>query len=104
MSKKPVRNKGCANLMKLLGVDPNAPMPRNLHDARIIQEMEGGEALERRSGTRLENGCGKMVFTSQSACAQAMKNRLRRGSNVSKLRSYFCDTCAGYHMSSRFRD
>jgi hypothetical protein len=45
--------------------------------------------------------CGKSVFTSQAKCDDAIKHRLRAGfGGTSFLRGYFCDECAGWHMSS----
>lgn len=48
--------------------------------------------------------CGKVSYTSQVAADKAAKNRLRKGSNTSKLRTYFCKICSSWHMSSSFRD
>jgi hypothetical protein len=47
-------------------------------------------------------GCGKVSFTSESACKAAIKRRLNHGANTSRLRAYFCPACAAYHMSSSF--
>jgi len=53
-------------------------------------------------GYRLENKCGKVCFESQSCCNEAIRFRLRKGANTDKMRSYFCDTCKAWHMSSSF--
>jgi hypothetical protein len=45
--------------------------------------------------------CGKSVYTSASKCDSAIKHRLESGfGGTSFLRSYFCDQCSGWHMSS----
>ena len=45
--------------------------------------------------------CGKSVFPSETKCKEAIKHRLRAGFvGTSFLRAYFCDQCAGWHMSS----
>jgi len=45
--------------------------------------------------------CGKSVYTSEKNCKEAIKHRLRAGfGGTSFLRAYFCDKCAGWHMSS----
>lgn len=45
--------------------------------------------------------CGKSCFSSESRCDAAIKKRLKQGfGGTSFLRSYFCDECAGWHMSS----
>lgn len=44
--------------------------------------------------------CGKSVYSSESACRQAIK-RLRNGKgDASYLRPFFCDECHGWHMTS----
>lgn len=48
--------------------------------------------------------CGKQTFKSEKACKAAIHNRLNKGSNCDKLRSYFCRDCRGYHMSSSFNN
>lgn len=101
MSRK-VKPKGAKRLMDLLGVDPLAPVPSNLEEARMMQEMDGGDPVRRSSGYRLDNDCMKVCFTSEAACKDAIKYRLRVGSNVSRLRAYFCEDCAAWHMTSSF--
>lgn len=32
----------------------------------------------------------------------ATKHRLNKGSNISRLRTYFCDDCKAWHMTSSF--
>jgi len=45
--------------------------------------------------------CGKSVYTSASKCDAAIKHRLESGfGGTSFLRSYFCEECSGWHMSS----
>jgi hypothetical protein len=45
--------------------------------------------------------CGKSCFSSESRCDAAIKKRLKQGfGGTSFLRSYFCDECSAWHMSS----
>ena len=45
--------------------------------------------------------CGKACFESASHCDKAIKSRLKSGrGGTSFLRSYFCEECSAYHMSS----
>ena len=47
--------------------------------------------------------CGKVVFPSEAAAKQGARSLLRSGrTNTSFLRTYFCDTCKGWHMSSSY--
>ena len=44
--------------------------------------------------------CGKQGFPSEGACRKAIKNRLRKTSNTTFLRPYFCYECHHWHMTS----
>lgn len=46
--------------------------------------------------------CGKQGFSSEKAAKQAMRSRLNKGANVSRLRTYFCKSCAKWHLTSTF--
>ena len=47
--------------------------------------------------------CGKVVFTSEGSAKNGARAILRKGSgNTSFLRTYFCDECRGWHMSSSY--
>jgi hypothetical protein len=50
-----------------------------------------------------KSSCGKSAYTSERAAKQAMRSRLNKGANVSKLRCYKCDDCGMYHMTSSFK-
>ena len=99
---KKTKTKGIKNLLALLGEDPNGHAPRNLAEARQMHEESGGESPDRSHGHRLDNDCGKVCFTSESSCRAAINYRLKKGSNVSKLRSYLCPDCSAWHMTSSF--
>ena len=83
-----------ARLLELLG-GGDEPAP-SLFEARIIQEDAGmvtGKAPQRTS-------CGKVGYSSESACKQAGKNRLKRGANCAGFRSYRCPDCGTWHLTS----
>ena len=83
-----------ARLLELLGGD-GVP-PASLFEARIQQEDAGavtGNPPKRTS-------CGKVGYSSESACKQAGKNRLRRGANCAAFRSYRCPECQTWHLTS----
>jgi len=45
--------------------------------------------------------CGKSCYESAAHCDKAIKSRLKSGrGGTSFLRSYFCDECSAYHMTS----
>ena len=46
--------------------------------------------------------CGKSCYESAAHCDKAIKSRLKSGrGGTSFLRSYFCEECSAYHMSSQ---
>lgn len=48
--------------------------------------------------------CGKAIFPSQHAADNAGRSLLKKGKGtVSKLRSYLCTECKGWHLSSSIR-
>ena len=89
------KEKDINRLFNLLGWHPN-PV-ESIRDAK--EESEGGKQLlsEKPSGM-----CGKNSYASERAAKQAMRNRLNKGANVSRLRCYRCDKCGLWHMSSSF--
>jgi hypothetical protein len=66
----------------------------------VDAEEATGEPVEYKSSHR--SSCGKSAYTSERAAKQAMRHRLNKGANVSRLRCYKCDECGFYHMTSRF--
>lgn len=71
--------------------------PEPIRDIRDIPRLE-----KIKIGYRKENDCGKTCYDSESMCNQAMRRRLNLACNTSKLRSYFCETCKAWHMTSSF--
>lgn len=51
-----------------------------------------------------KTSCGKTGFDSENATRHAIKNLLRKGANVPRMRAYFCDECKHWHMTSLPRD
>jgi len=87
-------------LMNLLGCDPSSDViPENFAEAAMFRDTEE----QKKGSTRLDNGCGKVCYTSEGACRKAISRRLNKGSNVSRLRTYRCPTCDAWHMSSSFQ-
>ena len=97
------KKKGCQDLLKLLGGDANDLVPASYEEAKMIHEDQEGEShVTYRTATRLENSCMKVCYGSQSEANFATKRRLNKGSNTSRLRTYFCDECKAWHMTSSF--
>lgn len=47
--------------------------------------------------------CGKVSFSSEGSAKNGARSLLRSGrTNTSFLRTYFCDTCKAWHMSSSY--
>ena len=99
MSKKP-KKKGIKNLLSILGADPNESPPANLEEARFRQELEG-QSIEREELSRCPVN-GKVSFRSEGQAKQAARSRLNKGANTSKLRTYRCEHCASWHLTSSF--
>jgi hypothetical protein len=101
MRKKPKRKPGdVKRLFELLGTT-SEPTPVNLNEARMLAEL-AGSTVENRQGYRMENDCMKVCFTSESQAKAAARQRLNVGSNVGKLRQYYCTECKAWHMTSSF--
>lgn len=87
---------GVKALLELMGADPNECPPCSLKEARQLAPEVA----------RFENEycpiSGKVMYSSEGACRKAITNRINKGSNVSKLRSYLCPDCSHYHMSASF--
>ena len=75
-------------------------LPKLSHDD-VLKIATEHQSIRKRA-QRKDNACGKVCFTSESASQKAVAFRLNKSSNVSSLRSYFCDTCAAWHMTSTF--
>ena len=81
-------------ILNELGLETPDLEPINKREAFERELIQGSKKPEKGS-------CGKSVYLSQSHCDQAIKKRLRDGfGGTSFLRSYFCQECSGYHMSS----
>lgn len=89
-------------LLDILGPD-DSPPPVSLFEARILSEDQG-LATSYRHGYRKDNECMKTCYQSEPAAKDAARNRLKKGANVSKLRTYFCDICSAWHLTSSIRD
>jgi len=101
MGKQPRQKKlGVKDLLKLLGADPNEVAPVTLKEAKWQRAMEGDEPTPTEMERCKESG--KVCFSSESQAKNAARNRLNRGSSVSKLRTYKCNHCHMYHFSSSF--
>jgi hypothetical protein len=88
------KEKDINRLFNILGWHPE-PI-ETIEDAEEATE----EAVEYRSTNK--SSCGKSAYTSERAAKKAMRSRLNKGANVSRLRCYKCDKCGMYHMSSSF--
>ena len=84
-------------LLDSLGSIPSAPSPVDFEDAKLAFREQTEAKASRERGP-----CGKVMFSSESATKAAIKRRLERGSNASRLRAYFCHECRSWHMSSAF--
>jgi hypothetical protein len=86
--------KSIDRILNELGMDtPDLP-PINKREA-----IESG--LVQMSGKPSTGICGKSAYHSQSSADAAIKHRLRQGfGGTSFLRSYFCQECGAWHMSS----
>lgn len=96
-----LKKRGVKELLALLGADPLESPPNNLEEARFRQEMEGG-VIERKKLERCPQ-TDKTCFTSESQAKQAARARLNKGANTGRLRTYRCDYCSNYHITSQFR-
>lgn len=76
--------------------------PLSLREAEQMAQHSGG-SVERRRGVRKDNQCGKMCFNSEPQAKSVARRRLNIGSNVSRLRTYFCKVCAAWHITSSIR-
>ena len=83
---KPSKTSRLDRIFKQIGYNTPPPIDAKPEKAKI--------------GHRKENDCGKICFTSQSLCNQAMRWRLNKRCNTSQMRSYFCETCKSWHMTS----
>jgi hypothetical protein len=45
--------------------------------------------------------CGKHLYTTQSKAKAAVRYRLNKGADTSKLFTYYCEQCNAWHMTSK---
>lgn len=95
------KKKDVKRLLELLGSD-DIPPPASLSEAADLARKHGGN-VEVRQGHRKENKCGKMCFSSAKMAKSAMRRRLNIGANTDRLRTYFCDVCTAWHLTSSFK-
>jgi hypothetical protein len=89
-------SKSIANILKQLGMETPELPPINKREAVEMGLVQDSNITPPKKGV-----CGKSVFSSETKCKEAIKHRLRAGfGGTSFLRAYFCDQCAGWHMSS----
>jgi hypothetical protein len=94
------KKRSVKSLLALLGADPNEPPPQSLEEARFMHELEG-HAIEREELSRCPVN-GKVSFTSEGQAKAAARARLNKGANTGKLRTYRCDDCSKFHITSSF--
>ena len=100
MNKHP-KKKGVKELLSMLGADPNEPPPVNLEEARFRVELEG---VQRHTEEYPRcQASGKVCFSSENRAKEAIRARMKKGSNVGKLRAYQCPDCQKWHFTSAFR-
>jgi len=81
-------------ILQQLGMETPELPPINKQEALEMGMIKGREKPK-------QGACGKSVFSSESHCDEAIKHRLRSNfGGTSFLRSYFCESCAGWHMTS----
>lgn len=78
------------------------------HSTKVLAEelikALGREASARRALTQ-EQACGKVRYGTEEAASQALLAAWRsRSTKRRELRSYLCERCGGYHLSSRPAD
>ena len=89
----------------------NGPRPNNRID-KILREiglpveqlsLKEVESFDPPKNLRERGPCGKVMYPSQGAVQKTINHLLRtKSGNTSALRSYFCDQCKNWHMSSSF--
>ncbi len=89
---------GVKELLNLIGADPNEVIPEGLKEAQWLAKGDG----ERPTLPRCP-ASSKVCFSSESQAKQAMRNRLNKGANTSRLRTFKCDDCHQWHFTSSFR-
>jgi len=97
------KKKNADHLLEILDSLPGekiAPLPGRL----IKSPLDAAEMSEQIESTQFhshkDTSCGKAGYESEKTCRRAIKNRLRRGGNTSRLRPYFCEKCHFWHMTS----
>lgn len=86
--------KSIDRILNELGMETPELPPLNRREA-----IEAG--LIKYDGQPTRGVCGKSAYPSQSSADAAIKHRLRQGfGGTSFLRSYYCQECGAWHMSS----
>jgi hypothetical protein len=87
--------KSCIDhILNEIGLETPDLAPLNKREAFEMGLIKGQEKPKK-------GACGKSGYSSASNCDAAIKHRLKQGfGGTSFLRSYYCQECAGYHMSS----
>ena len=98
MQGKPHKSRA-ARLKELLGEDDC--QPANGREA-MNRAMEDGHAIKDALPGRSDGACSKTYFTSEKQARKAALNRMRKGANVDRLRTYLCPACHFWHLSSTF--
>lgn len=86
-------------LRELLGDDEWTPA--NGREA-MDEALDRGDAKHFTQAVRRDNSCTKTCYTSKKQARKAAINRLNKGANADRLRTYWCDLCKAFHMTSSF--
>lgn len=89
------KSKNKSRLFELLGITDNEIIPANLKEA---VELAGGVQRDNRPTCPKT---GKHAFPSESQAKRAMRARLNKGANTSKMRVYICEFCKNWHLTSK---
>jgi hypothetical protein len=87
--------KNIDNIFKELGMDTPELSPITKYEAISMGLIQGNK--------RPQKGiCGKSVYSSESKVSEAINHRFKKGfGGTSILKSYYCNECLGWHMTSR---
>ena len=97
MNKRP--KSSLTNLFKELGFDESLlDAPDSVLDAQMMAEEEGG-GVTYADRPEYEKCGSKCCYPSQREADRTARRRLSRG--ALPLRSYFCEDCKHYHLTSR---
>ena len=83
------------NIFRELGMETPELPPITKHEAISMGMIEGRKLPDK-------GICGKSVYISERHVSDAINHRLKKGfGGTSILRSYYCDMCNAWHMTSR---